>query len=107
MSKSPKTPQKSLLISACLYGSHCKYNGGANTLPEETLSFIGEFEEYLYKESPDSESVIEIKSTDGRKIDSDRIVNLEKNAEKLSELVKEAGFRKRMQLFGLKWSVRM
>ena len=76
-------------------------------LPEETLSFIGEFEEYLYKESPDSESVIEIKSTDGRKIDSDRIVNLEKNAEKLSELVKEAGFRKRMQLFGLKWSVRM
>lgn len=40
MSKSPETPQKSLLISACLYGSHCKYNGGANTLPEETLSAL-------------------------------------------------------------------
>lgn len=40
MSKSVDIPRKSLMISACLTGSCCKYNGGANTLPEETLSAL-------------------------------------------------------------------
>lgn len=29
-----------LLISACLIGAKCKYSGGANTLPEETLKAL-------------------------------------------------------------------
>ena len=40
MSKSGDSPGQSLLISACLIGSECKYNGGSNALPEETLSTL-------------------------------------------------------------------
>ena len=40
MSKSPEAARRRLLISACLCGSHCKYDGGANTLPEETLTAL-------------------------------------------------------------------
>ena len=40
MSKSPDAPRRRLLISACLCGSRCKYDGGANTLPEETLTAL-------------------------------------------------------------------
>ena len=31
-----------LLISACFLGSRCKYNGGHNALPEETLAALRE-----------------------------------------------------------------
>ena len=31
---------KTLLISACLLGEKCKYNGGDNALPEKTLSAL-------------------------------------------------------------------
>ena len=31
---------ESLLISACLLGANCKYNGGSNALPEETLQAL-------------------------------------------------------------------
>ena len=37
MSKSDDTRHKSLLISACLFGSCCKYSGDSNALPQETL----------------------------------------------------------------------
>lgn len=33
---------ENLLVSACLIGSYCKYNGGANTLPEEILKGLRE-----------------------------------------------------------------
>ncbi len=38
MSKYADASPERLLISACLIGSCCKYNGAANTLPKETLS---------------------------------------------------------------------
>lgn len=31
---------KTLLVSACLLGFACKYNGGSNALPEETLTAL-------------------------------------------------------------------
>ena len=40
MSKSVDTPRKSLLISACLFGSCCKYSGDSNALPYETISAL-------------------------------------------------------------------
>ena len=37
MSKSDDIPGKRLLISACLFGSCCKYSGDSNALPQETI----------------------------------------------------------------------
>ena len=34
--------KEKLLISACLLGCRCKYDGGANTLPAETLAALRE-----------------------------------------------------------------
>ena len=34
--------KEALLISACLLGTNCKYNGGNNALPEEKLSALRE-----------------------------------------------------------------
>ena len=34
--------KKALLISACLLGANCKYSGGSNRLPEETLKKLRE-----------------------------------------------------------------
>ena len=31
---------ETLLISACLMGANCKYNGGSNALPEQTLAAL-------------------------------------------------------------------
>lgn len=36
-----------LLISACLLGFRCKYDGGANTLPAETLAALRERYEFV------------------------------------------------------------
>lgn len=33
---------ENLLVSACLLGNRCKYNGKANTLPDETLNVLRE-----------------------------------------------------------------
>ena len=33
---------KTLLVSACLLGEKCKYNGGDNALPEKTLAALRE-----------------------------------------------------------------
>ncbi len=61
---------------------------------EENTAFIQEFEEYLYKEN-------EIAVILG-----ERIKALEKNEERLTNLVKAHGLKKRMQLFSLRFNVK-
>ena len=61
-------------------------------IEEQNVAFLAEFEEYLYKGDAGDGSV--------------NIVALERNEERLSEIIKKAGFVKRIQLLGLRWSIK-